>query len=78
MEKRSDWLDYGKEAEMKTIKKTPAEEFEGVVEQAFRECYYCLEGSGGPVDCLKCRSSIQAQLIRLLNSKSRLDESLVV
>jgi len=63
---------------MKTIKKTPAEELEGVIEQAFRECYYCLEGSGKPVDCLRCRNSIQAQLIRLLNSKSRMDESLVV
>jgi hypothetical protein len=63
---------------MKTIKKTPRQEMEGVIEQAFRECSYCLEGSGGPVDCLKCRHSVQAQLIRLLVSKSRTDELLVV
>jgi hypothetical protein len=71
-------LDFEKEDEMKNIKKTPDQEMEGVIEQAFRECCCCLEWGGKSGECLKCRNSIQSQLIRLLGGRIRIDESLVV
>jgi hypothetical protein len=63
---------------MKTINKTPEAKMEGVIDQAFRECCYCLEWGGNTGECTKCLNSVQSQIFRLLCGWSREGEPLVV
>jgi|WetSurMetagenome_2_1015567.scaffolds.fasta_scaffold747719_1 hypothetical protein len=70
--------DFEKETEMKIIKETPKVTMEGVIEQAFRGCCYCLEWGGNTGECTKCLNSVQSQLFRVLYGWSRKDEPLVV